>query len=89
MWKTGILTAWVVAAGAAVVRWQAAGRLVEEPRFEVERALGEGVELRRYAPRVVAATRVQARSYDEAVSEGFRRLAGYIFGATRGAPRSR
>lgn len=84
MWKTGILTAWVVAAGAAVVRWQAAGRLVEEPRFEVERALGEGVELRRYAPRVVAATRVQARSYDEAVSEGFRRLAGYIFGGNAG-----
>jgi hypothetical protein len=84
MWKTGILTALVLAAGAAIVRWQAAGRFVEEPRYEVERALGDAIEIRRYAPRVVAATRVRARSHDEAVYEGFRRLAGYIFGGNAG-----
>lgn len=84
MWKTGIVVALALGAGAAVVRWQAAGRFVEEPRYEVERSLGGGIELRRYAPRVVAATRVRARSYDEAVYEGFRRLAGYIFGGNAG-----
>jgi SOUL heme-binding protein len=51
----------------------------EEPPHTVE-PLIQGVEIRRYGPRIAAETRV---SGDEiaARSEGFRRLARYIFGA--------
>ena len=57
------------------------GRKVEEPRHEV--VLREGdFEVRAYAPRVLATTRVVG-DRDAAASEGFRRLAGYIFGGNR------
>lgn len=52
----------------------------EEPEYEVERTLN-GLELRRYPPRVVAETVVETTSFDQAREEGFRRLAGYLFGA--------
>lgn len=80
MWKTGLFTGIALLVGAAVVRWQAAGRFCEEPAYEVEGALGANAEIRRYAPRVLAVTRVSASDRERAVSEGFRRLAGYIFG---------
>lgn len=50
----------------------------EEPSHTSE-PLGDGVELRRYGPRIAAETTVAA---DEEASrnEGFRRLAGFIFG---------
>ncbi len=79
MWKTGILAALVLAIGAVVVRSQSSGRSVEEPRYDVERVLGGAAEIRRYQPRIVAVTRV-AGPAESAVNEGFRRLAGYIFG---------
>jgi hypothetical protein len=57
----------------------------EEPRFD---RLGTeaGIEIRRYAPRLAAETLVAA---DESASrsEGFARLARYIFGANQGASR--
>ena len=49
------------------------------PGFENE------VELRRYAPMIVAEVMVEASSREAASSKGFRPLAGYIFGAN--APR--
>lgn len=54
---------------------------IEEPPHTVQ-PLIQGVEIRRYGPRIAAETRV---SGDEiaARSEGFRRLARYIFGANR------
>ncbi|NKE48344.1 heme-binding protein [Roseomonas frigidaquae] len=57
----------------------------EEPRFELlEQA--NGLEIRRYAPRLAAETEVAA---DETASreQGFRLLAGYIFGGNRGSAR--
>jgi hypothetical protein len=51
----------------------------EEPRFEVLERVSE-VEIRRYAPRIAAETTV-AGTEEGARNEGFRRLAGYIFGA--------
>jgi hypothetical protein len=50
----------------------------EEPEHTVEQA-GPGLEIRHYGPRIAAETTVVA---DEiaARSQGFRRLAGYIFG---------
>ena len=50
----------------------------EEPPFTVERRVG-GVEIRRYDARIAAETTIDADE-EKARNEGFRRLAGYIFG---------
>jgi hypothetical protein len=50
----------------------------EEPKH-TSRQLTDRVELRRYGPRIAAETTVAADE-DAARNEGFRRLAGYIFG---------
>ena len=50
----------------------------EEPSFTVERRIGN-VEIRRYGARVAAQTTIDADE-EKARNEGFRRLAGYIFG---------
>lgn len=50
----------------------------EEPSFTVERKVGE-IEIRRYGARIAAETTVDADE-EAARNEGFRRLAGYIFG---------
>ena len=54
----------------------------EEPQHTT-RALGDGVEIRRYATRIAAETTVAAGE-ESARNAGFRRLAGYIFGANHG-----
>lgn len=73
----------LVAFGA--IRWQLAGRLVEEPAYVVERELGAGSELRLYEPCVRAETVVEASTSEAAANAGFRRLAGYIFGGNERA----
>ncbi len=50
----------------------------EEPRYDVIERLGDA-ELRAYAPRLAAETTVPGTA-EAARGEGFRRLAGYIFG---------
>ena len=50
----------------------------EEPSYTA-RPLIDGVEIRRYGPRIAAETTVAADE-EAARSAGFRRLAGYIFG---------
>jgi hypothetical protein len=55
---------------------------IEEPDFEVSRRLGN-VELRQYAPYVVAEVLIDA-SAEEAGNQAFPSLAGYIFGKTKG-----
>ena len=55
----------------------------EEPKHTGER-LTDRVELRRYGVRIAAETTVAADE-DAARNEGFRRLAGYIFGKNHGA----
>lgn len=77
--------AWIVLAllvGAALARWQAARFFVSEPPYRVVRRLGPDAELRRYAPMVVAETETSG-SYDRAPSDGFRRLAGFLFGGNQ------
>lgn len=49
------------------------------PRYEVLSVLGKKIELRRYAPRIVAQVEVPGEE-KAALDEGFRILAGYIFG---------
>lgn len=69
----------VLASTAAIVRWQGARHFVEEPPFDVVERLSDSVEIRRYAPMVIAETRVEA-AFDTAPNIGFRRLAGFLFG---------
>ncbi len=57
----------------------------EEPRYSTVERLGN-VDIRRYAPRLAAETTVPGDAY-HARGEGFRRLAGYIFGANAGRQR--
>ena len=52
---------------------------IEEPEFVVESKTAD-YEVRRYGPVLVAETQVTA-DFEEAGSQAFRRLAGYIFGA--------
>ena len=54
---------------------------IEEPKYEVL-AETPAYEVRRYEPYVVAEVDVQGRSAD---SQGFRTLAGYIFGDNQGS----
>jgi hypothetical protein len=56
---------------------------VEEPRHEVLRVLDDRVELRRYAPYVVAEVVLDADARD-AGNQAFPILAGYIFGKNKG-----
>jgi SOUL heme-binding protein len=53
-------------------------RLEEEPRHEVIEQLGD-IEIRRYAPALLAEVTVQG-AHDEALDAAFDRLARYIFG---------
>ncbi|WP_270935486.1 SOUL family heme-binding protein [Falsiroseomonas oryzae] len=69
--------------GACTVVGVRAG--TEEPRHETL-AQQAGLEIRRYAPRLAAETVVEGEEA-AARSEGFSRLARYIFGANRGAAR--
>ena len=55
---------------------------IEEPKFTRVEKTGD-FEIRAYAPYLVAETLVSGE-FDQAGNEGFRRLAGYIFGGNRG-----
>ena len=56
---------------------------IEEPFYEIKRRIGE-VEVRRYAPYVVAEVIINAPAED-AGGEAFPILAGYIFGKNKGS----
>ena len=59
----------------------------EEVPYTVERTLESGVEIRRYGDTVIAQTVIESGTYGDAGNEGFRRLAGYIFGANHRSDR--
>lgn len=65
--------------GFALVRWQLQRLVTESVPYEVQATLGD-IELRKYPPQVWAETLVEQSTWNEALNEGFRRLAGYIFG---------
>jgi len=59
---------------------------IEKPKHEVVQSVefeGNSIEIRDYAPYIVAETVVESDSLKDASSEGFRRLANYIFGGNR------
>lgn len=55
----------------------------EQPKYRVLETIGGGVEVREYAKRIAAEVTVDAQSPDQARSDGFNKLAGYIFGNNR------
>jgi hypothetical protein len=55
----------------------------ETPAYRVEKTVGDG-EIRLYAPRIVAEVTVKG-SRSGAINDGFRVLAGYIFGGNIGS----
>lgn len=57
---------------------------IETPRYEVEATLADGIEVRSYAPMIVAETTVTTAEYRRAGNDAFRVLAGYIFGDNQG-----
>ncbi|NDD92558.1 heme-binding protein [bacterium] len=59
---------------------------IEKPKHQVVQSIefnGKSIEIREYAPYIVAETVVESNSLREASSQGFKRLAGYIFGGNR------
>lgn len=76
-----LLSGLLTLGGAAVLaKWQLERLFSEEPEYELEAEVN-GLEIRRYPPRIVAETVVgDLTDFDAARREGFRRLAGYIFG---------
>lgn len=57
---------------------------IEQPKYDIIKEC-DGVELRQYAPHLVAEVTVEAGSMRQASSRGFRTLASYIFGNNQGA----
>jgi SOUL heme-binding protein len=72
-----------LALSVAILAAAPAVHAIEEPAFEVVRQLNDRVELRRYAPYVVAEVLVPGPAED-AGNQAFPILAGYIFGKNQG-----
>jgi hypothetical protein len=53
---------------------------IEMPKYTVLKSYGKNVELRQYPNMIVAKTNVKDKSFDNSGSDGFRSIAGYIFG---------
>ncbi|MEO7037180.1 MAG: heme-binding protein [Polyangiaceae bacterium] len=68
--------------GFALFRWQFARFFTEKTAYEVELRSG-ALEIRRYAPTVRAETTVVDATWGEALDQGFKRVAGYIFGGNQ------
>ncbi len=78
--RLGVVLACVLATALALM--PAMSQAVEEPAYRVLQRL-DGAELREYVPTVVAEVSVSGPAND-AGNQGFRLLAGYIFGNNRG-----
>lgn len=70
-------------AALGLAKWQLDRFFTESPVYDVEQRVN-GLEIRSYPPRVVAETTVESADLEEGLDEGFRRLAGYIFGGNAG-----
>ena len=69
----------VVSLGLGVLRVQFQRFFTEQADYQVESS-DAGFEVRTYAPSIRAETTVEGEDWDQALREGFHRLAAYIFG---------
>ena len=53
---------------------------IEMPKYTVLKSYDKNIELRQYPNMVVAKTSLKDNSFDQSGSDGFRSIAGYIFG---------
>jgi hypothetical protein len=53
---------------------------IEMPKYTVLKSYGRNIELRQYPNMIVAKTNVKDKSFENSGSDGFRSIAGYIFG---------
>ena len=84
--KLASLCVWVLGSFGASFGAMSAANAIEKPHYDVIASAevgGVDVEMRQYAPYIVAETVVEAESLKVASSEGFKRLAGFIFGGNR------
>lgn len=72
--------------GLGLARWQLQRLVTESVPYTVQMRLGE-IEVRRYPPQIWAETVVEGASWTEALHDGFRRLAAYIFGGNNESAR--
>jgi hypothetical protein len=72
--------------GLGLARWQLQRVVTESVPYTVQMRLGE-IEVRRYPPQIWAETVVEGANWTEALHDGFRRLAAYIFGANNESAR--
>jgi hypothetical protein len=56
----------------------------EHPKYEIIDRIGNSVEIRQYAPRIAAETKIDLTKSDNPRGEAFRIIAAYIFGANKG-----
>jgi len=71
--------------GAAIARWQLARWFTEQPDYSLERHVGD-LEIRVYGAAWVAETTVRDATWEDALHEGFGRLARYIVGGNHPSP---
>ena len=77
--RAGAIAGGATALGLGLARWQLQRVVSEEPAYEVEQRIGH-LEIRRYAPVVIAETTIQADGINTALETGFHRLFEYIRG---------
>jgi hypothetical protein len=82
-WGQSIPVAARAVALALAAAFSMSASAIEEPAYEVVRSLGEAMEIRAYAPYVVAEVVVPGPAAD-AGNRAFPILAGYIFGRNQG-----
>jgi len=66
--------------GMGLARWQLQRLVTEDIAYDLQATLGD-IQLRSYPAQVWAETVVENATWSDTLSEGFGRLAGYLFGA--------
>ena len=75
----GAVAGGLTALGLGALRWQLVRLFTDEPEYIVEEHVG-ALEIRSYPMHVEARTQIATTNYDSALTQGFTRLARYIFG---------
>ena len=81
MWLLALL---IVIIGTSLVVVSFKSGDIETPDYKVVKTLGD-VEIRQYPKMIVAQTSLTDRSFENQGSNGFRTIAGYIFGGNEGS----